>query len=233
MASETDPKIHVHDPDKPRLGTALFKRLKQVVLRRVWYIHTPVVMIVQATPAAIRSMLKTAARPSVQRLEHRNLFASGRRYYFQAWAEGFRMTTTHSRRWRYRQRTTAIAVMNGTLDEVENQVTRITLHSRISPRFLVDALWLPLGMTALLIYVPWPPWIIAMSILTLFALSWVGHRTNVVLEAEEMVWFTQKALEDLVPAEIRTLGSEADNVVYDDQDFEEAWEKFYREHRDE
>ena len=233
MATDTEPEVRVHDPDKPRLGTALFKRLRRFVLRRAWYIHSPVVMMVPAPPQMIQAMLKTAARPSVQRLHHRNLFASGRRYYVQPLAEGFRLTTTHSRRWRYRKRTPVIAVMHGTLDEVDAQVTRITLKSRINTGFLLDTFLIPLGMATLLIYVPWHPLVIAACIFILLALSWVAHRVNVMLEAEEMVWFTQKALEDLVPAEIRSIGSQSDNVIYDDQDFEEAWEKFYRKHRDE
>jgi len=232
MASETDHNIRVEDPEKQR-DWRLLKRLRQFVLRRAWYIHTPVVMMVQAPPALISSMLKTAARPSVTRLQHRNLFASGRRYYFHPMAAGFRMTTTHNRRWRYRKRTSSIVVMRGELEEMDENITRITLESRVNVGFLLDAFLIPVAMGALLIYTPWPPLIIALSIFALLTLSWISHRAYVVLEAEEMVWFTQKALEDLVPAEIQAIGAQSENVVYEQREFEEAWEKFYRQHRDE
>jgi len=43
----------------------------------------------------------------------------------------------------------------------------------------------------------------------------------------------QKVLDDLVPAEVMTLGADTSNTIYDNRDFEEAWRKFYDEHKSE
>jgi hypothetical protein len=202
------------------------------LLPRVWYVHAPVVIMIRATPSTCLQTLTNAARPSTKRLHLRNLFASGRRYHIQAERDGFKMTTTSKLRWHYRRRTSSTAVMYGALSPLGEDMTRIQLRARINVGYLLDTFLIPGFMTTIIVFVPWNPLIIAVVLLALFTLSWAGHRSTAMLEASEMAWFVQKALDDLVPAEIISLGASNADIVDGSQDFEEAWRKFYEAHRD-
>lgn len=200
--------------------------------RQVWYTGAPVVLVMRASPAVCLHTLMTAAKPSTSRLHLRNLFAHGRRYFIQPQQDGFQLTTTSKVIWRYRQRTSSSAVLDAHFSSLDDDVTRIQLRARLRPLYMLSALLIPAFMTTILVYVPWHPALILAALAALYGLSWAGHRLNAALEVSAMVWFVQKALEDLVPAEIMTLGAlAADQVVhYDTQDFEQAWEKFYEQH---
>jgi hypothetical protein len=200
------------------------------VLRRCWYIDAPVVLMLQASPAQVVEKLNAASKPSVSRLDLRNLYVNGRRYFVQPREGGFRLMTTSKIPWRARQRTSSATVMNGKFAPYGNGGTRIQMRVRVSPVYTLTALILPLFMTSILVYVPWPPGIIALVLATLFGLAWAGQRLSAALEANDMIWFVQKALEDFVPAEIEHLGAEAP-VYYDESTFTKAWDRFYREHR--
>lgn len=200
------------------------------VLRRCWYIDSPVVLMLQATPAQVIEQLTAASKPRVSRLDLRNLYVNGRRYFVQPRAGGFRLMTTSKIPWRARQRTSSATVMNGKFVPYGNGGTRIQMHVRVSPAYTLTALLLPLFMTSILIYVPWPPPVIALTLAGLFGLAWAGQRLSAALEANDMIWFVQKALEDLVPADINHLGAESP-VYYDESAFAQAWDRFYREHQ--
>ena len=217
------------DRKPPRLLTRILGRLRRFVLHRAWYVHTPVIMMICASPQTCINTLKTVAQPSTNRLHHRNLFARGRRYHVQPRREGFRMTTTNSRRFRYRKRTSPTAVMWGTFADVDDKLTRLTLRSRINTSFLMDTFLVPLGLGVLMVYMPWQPGLIALCFLLVLLFSWIAHRSQVVLEASEMIWFVRQALDELAPSNVMSLepGERAD-VIYDQQEFEDAWEKFYR-----
>lgn len=216
----------VNAPDRP-------SRLLAWILRLFWRVHPTAVLMVRATPTACLKTLATAAKPSTTRLHHRNLFADGRRYDLSARRGGFRLMTTSKVLWNYRRRTTAAAILLGSLHEMEDGLTRVTMTGRIS---YVQLLWTvgpPLFMTSMLIYVPWPPILIILVLTTIFGLSWIGNRYNAVLEATEMVFFVQKALEDLDMAEVMALNAPPpDDVTYTDHDFSQAWETFYEQHKD-
>jgi len=227
--------MNVVDPDRQRSWLRrMFRRIVQrPFLSRVWFVHVPVILLIRATPAATLHAIKTVSRPSAQRLQHRNLFVQGRRYQFQVIRDGFRLTTTHSVRWRYRRRTAAVAVMRGTLEPVGDSITRLRLKAHIKLSYLIDVFLIPAYMGSILSFMPWSPLVVIGCVLTLVILSFIGHRANAKLEAAEMVWFVQKALEDFVPAEIMALNSSSEETVEVNADFGEEWEKFYEEHKNE
>ena len=107
----------------------------------------------------------------------------------------------------------------------------IDIHTRLS--YLLDAFFLPTFMTSIVIFMPWHPGIIAGIVLALYGLSWFGHRYHAMLEAHAMVWFLRKSLEMFIPVQILSLGAESPGVIYDSHDFEEAWQKFYTQNRQE
>jgi hypothetical protein len=219
----------VADP-APSFMKRWLSRLRRSLLRRAWYVHTPVILMVCATPQTCIETLKTVARPSTSRLHYRNLFAGGRRYHIQNRRAGFRMTTTNSRRFRYRKRTSPTAVMWGTFADVDEKFIRLTLQSRVNMSFLMDTFLVPLGLGVLMAYTPWQPTLIATCFLLMLLFSWAAHRSQVVLEASEMIWFVQRALDELAPSNVMALepGTRED-VIYDQRAFEAAWERFYHD----
>lgn len=194
-----------------------------------WYVHAPVVLIVHATAAGCLEILTTSTRPSTQRLQHRNLFASGRRYQVQTRYNGFRMRTTSKVSWHYRYRTQSAAVLEGTLSELGNNITRIQMDTHISIRELLNFLLIPFFITSIILFVPWQPAVISVLVIALFTLSWIAHRNNAALEANEMIFFVQKALEELEHAEIKSLNAHSPDLIYGQ--FDDEWEKFYRRHQ--
>jgi hypothetical protein len=216
-----------------RAGRLIRRLGRSLLLPRVWYLGYPVIVFVRATPVICLQTLATAARPSTQRLHLRNLFADGRRYFIRPKTPaqtGFTMVTTSRVLWRYRRRTSSSAVLNGTFSSFGDDSTRLHLRARVRPLYMFSSLFLPTFMTSILIFVPWPPALIAALIALLYALSWTGYRANAAIESHAMIWFVQKALEDLPPVEIGSLGSQTPGVYYDSRDFEAAWQKFYAEH---
>lgn len=202
----------------------------RLLLRRTWYVHRPVVMLLRAEPAACFQAMTTAARPSTERLHLRNLFAHGRRYNVNPLAGGFRITTTSSIPWRYRKRTASTAILRGYFFRMGEDVIRIDISARINVGYLLDSFLLPTLMTSILIFIPWSPVIIGVSIVALYILSWFGHRFNARLEANDMVWFVQKALEDFEHAEVARLSEEtAPETVELRSAFEAEWEKFMQQ----
>jgi hypothetical protein len=80
---------------------------------------------------------------------------------------------------------------------------------------------------------PWPRLVSIGIVVLLFALSLLGHRFNAALQASEMIFFVQKALEDLPPAELSQLAPAGPEVVTHQADeFRQQWQKFYEEHRE-
>ncbi len=205
-------------------------RLAGWVLRRCWYIDAPVVMMLQASPAQVVEKLKSASKPSVRRLDLRNLYVNGRRYFLQPKQNGFRLTTTSKIPWRSRRRTSSATIMNGRFAPYGNGGTRVQMQVRVSPAFILSNLFIPAFLTSILVYVPWHPAVIAVLLLIVFGLAWSIQRLSAALEANDMVWFVQKTLEDFSPAEIKNLGAETP-LYYDENAFTQAWDRFYREHR--
>ncbi len=207
---------------------SLLSRLVHRLLYRVWYVHPAVVLTVQASPALCLRTLVTAARPSQERLHLRDLFTEGRRYYLQPARKGFRLTSNSRLPWR-RGRTRFTAVVSGTFSQA-GDITRILLRARITVPYLVQVFFIPAFISSIIIFAPWRPAVIGVAILLLFGLSWFGHRLNAMLQAGEMVFFVQKALEDLAPADIPLIPATSDNTITLEREFREQWNKFYEEH---
>lgn len=215
------------------LGSVVARlRLPGPLLNRVWFVCSPAALVIRATPGACVQTLAVAAKPSTKRLHLRNLFASGRRYQLHLRGGGFTLTTTSQVLWRYRKRTSAAAVLLADLSAVDAQITRIQLRVRISLIYLLDAFLIPTFVLSILIFVPWPPPLIAALLAGLYLLSWFGHRHGAALEANEMIFFVQKALEEFVPAEILALDSTSPDVIQINREFGAIWEEFYQAHRD-
>lgn len=205
----------------------LINRLYHRLTHLLWYVHSPAIFKVNAAPSVCMQMLAIASRPSVARLHLRHVFASGRRYQISQEKNGFKLTTTSKVTWHYRRRTRASAILYGTISPLDENHSRIQLDSHISISYFVDIFLIPAFITSIVVFLPWHPITIAMISVALFTLSWIGHRTNATLEATEMIYFVQKAFQDLHTDDIRLLPESSPHVVYKPNDFVEEWEKFY------
>jgi hypothetical protein len=207
-------------------------RPQRLFWQALWQLHPPVALVVRASQTACLQTLMIAAKPSAERLHLRNLFADGRRYYVQPKAEGFRLTSDNRVFWsRRRSRTRVAAVVMGEFSSLDDEITFIRLHSRIRAMYLFSGLLLPIFFTSIVIYMPWPRLIVSAVIVLLFALSLLEHRLNAALQVNEMIYFVQKALEDLPTVEAAALPASGPDVVAPPTmaDFREQWYRFYNE----
>jgi hypothetical protein len=182
-------------------------------------------MIVALTPLACLRLLDKTSKPDVKRLELRDLFANGRRYHVSPTETGFLVHTTTKVVWRYRGRTSPSTVVEGRIMPQEGRIL-IHLTARVKLSYILGFLLLPLFITSMVIYTPWPLFIKAALILALFGLSWAGHRFDAALEAYEVMHYIQQVLKPHIPEEPLSLATGQD-VVYDAARFARAWETFY------
>ncbi|MCB9457869.1 MAG: hypothetical protein H6671_17940 [Anaerolineaceae bacterium] len=199
---------------------------------RLWHVHAPMVLIVQATPATCLLTLRRAARPNLQRLHLRNLFTEGRRYYLHPLRGGFRLTSNSALSWNRHGRTALAAVVDGRLSDAGEGATIVHLRARWRLFYLLDVFLIPFFIMSILVFTPWPPWLVTLLAVILLGLSWLWHRLTAMLQAADMVYFIQRALEDLPAAERPLLAQPAPDVVMPDSEFREAWESFYRQQTD-
>lgn len=200
---------------------------------RLWYVHPPIVVRVRASATQCLLTLTRASRPNIQRLHLRNLFSEGRRYYLQPLAGGFRLTCNSSLPWNRRSRTSLAAVVYGTFSESEDGMTQVDVQARWRALYLLDVFLIPSFIASILVFTPWPQWLITALAVGLYGLSWVWHRLTAVLQAADMIYFVQRALEDLPTADVSLLPATVSDVVTPEADFYAAWEQFYRQHKDE
>jgi hypothetical protein len=196
------------------------------LLHRVWYVHPAQMLLIKTTPAVCVQLLARAAKPSAQRLDLRNLFMDGRRYYVDPDEAGFRMRSTTRIPWR-RGRTRAATILYGACHELEPGVTRIELRARMTLTFFFDVFLLPGWMSLLLIFGPLPQSAGIIASLALLVLSWLWHRYTAMMQAIDMVYFMQVVLSDLPEVTVAQLPPVADNTIY--ADFAEQWQKFYKQ----
>ena len=200
----------------------------QRLLGIVWYVHSPAALMVQAAPVECMQALAVAAKPSQQRLHLRNLFTEGRRYYLQPALDGFRLTSSSRIPWR-RGRTTIAAVLLGRFSDAGDGATRLELYARMRLVYFLDIFFIPSFITSIMVFAPWPTWLITLLAVALYALSWTWHRLTATLQAADMVYFVQKALEDLTPYQTPALAASAPDVVA--PDFRQEWERFYHQRK--
>lgn len=222
---------HVNESnEKP--AASRFQRLRHGLLRRAWYVHPGAHLRVTISPSQTYKALEISAKPSVKHLQLRNVFVRGRRYFIFPRGGGFRMITTHKVPW-FPRRTTASAVLFGDFEKIDDATTRLKMTSRIKIVYLLRSFLWPTFMTSMLVFMTWPVVIIALCIAALYGLSWVAHRYNAALEAYEMVFFIEKALEDFIPDPPSILPAQttsADVIV--ESDFAQEWDKFVDEMQD-
>ncbi|MGQ9909242.1 MAG: hypothetical protein ACUVS2_10455 [Candidatus Flexifilum sp.] len=225
---------------RARHGIGRLLRSAGLLLRPLWRIHPPVVIVVGANRPTALQTLTLAARPSTDRLHLRDLFAEGRRYYIKLDGAGFHMTSdTRLLFGSHRRRSGRSALIAATVDgDADSALTLIRLQARMFIWQAVRALLWPALFAIIILNVGW--WDPALRIglvLLLTALSWTAHRADAALQASEMMFFIQKALEDLPPAYMPTLESERPEIVSapdagaPDADFSAAWQRFYRQHQ--
>ncbi|KXK22512.1 MAG: hypothetical protein UZ15_CFX003001035 [Chloroflexi bacterium OLB15] len=215
--------------------------LRSLLARLFWQVHSPVTVLVGAPPAVCLQTLATATRPSTKRLHHRDLFQEGRRYYLQPLAAGFRLTSDTRVFWgERRRRTGSAAVLDGRFSaagENDGMVTLMRLNARMTPVALATALLLPLFIASIVAYMPWDRSIIITLIVALFALGWISQRFNAAYQANEMVFFVRKVMEDLPQANVPELVAHGPDLVVNkpannespSADFMSEWERFYGE----
>lgn len=209
----------------------LLGRLRHRLLYTFWFVHPGHSLRIGMTPSQVYSILEQATRPSIERLHLRSTFAQGRRYLLHPLSGGgFRMITT-SRRTLSRRRTTATAVLVGDFPEREAFSSELSIHSRIRIWYLLDVLLLPTFMASILVFMPWPPALIAGLLLLLYWLSWMIHRSNAALEAHEMIYFVEKVLQEHLYDAPPQLHEKSADLVYE-RNFAQAWDKFYEEIRE-
>lgn len=203
------------------------------LLHRLWYVHPDVRLTIQAAPGDCLRAIADAAKPSLNRLHLRNLFADGRRYYLDPLKDGFWMTSNSKIPWRRRARTGFAAVLYAEFSPLSEGATLIHLRARMRILFFLDIFLIPLFISSILIFAPWPRSVIGSLSIALFGLSWVWHRLTAALQATDMVYFVQKALEDIPAAKIPKLAPPAPEVITPNREFREQWQKFYQQHQDE
>jgi hypothetical protein len=201
----------------------------QQVAEWLWFVHAPVVVTVQATPPVCLLTLSLAARPSLKRLQLRNLFSEGRRYYFHPQPAGFRLLCNSAISWNRHARTATAATVIGRFSPLGEGATAVHLQARWRLFYLLDVFLIPAFIMSILVFTPWPNWLTTLLASLLLGLSWLWHRLNAVLQATDMIYFVQRALEELPAANTPLLPVPAPEVVTPDSAFREAWDAFYRE----
>ena len=195
------------------------------LMHRLWYVHPGLDVTVALSPMACLRLLAKTSKPDVKQLEHTNLFMGGRRYHLYPTEIGFVILTSSKVPWRYRGRTSPITVVEGVM-EVQEDRTVIHLTARIKLTYILSSLLMPLFVTSMVFYMPWMFLIKAVVILSLFGLSWAGHRFNSALEAYEIFHFIHQILDPHASEEPLSLATGQD-VIYDAARFAAAWESFY------
>jgi hypothetical protein len=197
------------------------------LIRLIWWVQAPTVILVQAAPVVCLQALAAAVRPDAARLHLRHLYTDGRRYELHSIDQGFQLTTSSKVSWHYRKRTGSAAVLRGMFSPLDSDLTRIDLYTHMSLYRLLEIFMLPAAIGAIILFAPWSPVLIGVVLAALFSLSWIGHRANAALEGSEMLYFVQTAIEELQPQEIFALQAGGFETIYHGTEFHEAWERFY------
>lgn len=229
------PPLH-SDPVAPERWKSVWRLLQHLgeSLRRglawLWVVQPEVQVMVQLNPEALLRQLARAAKPSTERLHLREVFASGRRYQLSTTRQGeLWMQTTSKVAWHPRRRTSASATLIGKCETLSPETTRLSLHTHLRWQSLLESLLVPSFMASLLVFMAWEHVIIIGLIVLLYGLSWLTYRNTAALEAQEMLFFVDKALEDYFSLPSLELGEGA-HLIYDHaREFQTAWARFYEQ----
>ncbi|MEP7290997.1 MAG: hypothetical protein ABI835_04400 [Chloroflexota bacterium] len=205
-------------------------RPPRLLWQALWQLHPPVALVIRASDRQCLQTLFVASKPSAERLHLRNVFVGGRRYYLQPQQDGFKLTSDNRLLWGGRRnRSRMAAVVYGKFTSTGDDLTLVRLHSRMNIPYLLAGLLLPVFFTWIVVAMPWSRLVTAVTILLLFTLSLIGQRFNAALQVNEMIYFVQKALDDLPRVELSGLPASGPDVVMPNADFREQWYRFYKE----
>jgi hypothetical protein len=215
--------------DVPRIQIPrILMKLWEGLQKRLWYVHPSIHLHLSLSAMQAYHLLQINGKPSIKRLEYRNLYATGRRYQLrQNNKGGFVMMTSEKIWWHPRARTRPSTTLHGSFEAIDEDNCRLTLRSNIRLHYLFDVLPIPTFFTSILVYMWWPVWVLTFLILALYVLSWTGHRLNASLEAHEMRFYIETILEDYMPAPPAELQGNSNIVM--SEDFGEVWDKFVEE----
>jgi hypothetical protein len=206
---------------------------RKLLLQSAWYVHTTASLTVEATPAACVQALARAAKPSVERLHLRDVFSDGRRYYLETSANGFRLKCRSMTLLLFFPRKRIVTVLSGNFESIGNQATRLHLRTRMALSYLLEALLYPLVIGSIILpFDLWQMWFRVVVVALILGLVWRGHRAQATLQAVDMIYFVERALEGFAPVTVHALDANTPHVVDDTlhRQFRQEWEKFYREH---
>lgn len=225
-------KDGVIQDDKPQ-GNRLRRWLRPLL--GMWYVHPDVTLLVYAPPTVCLGILVTASKPSKDRLHLRDLFIHGRRYHFvEGSPEGFRMVTTSKIPWRRKDRTRSTATLTANFQVLDETLTQINVTARIRIWNMWGRLMMPIFFTPLFLFAIWQsPAIRLIETVAMYLLAWTSYRYSAAIDAHDMVYFIEKALEDFMPKSVAELSAHVPHVMDNREDFPDAWEKFYEAHSDE
>lgn len=230
MAHSVDSDAHTTSDSLPKQPSR-WRRVWRWLQQRTRFLHPPVLLAITLSPSECYQQLEKIARPSVQRLHLSDLFARGRRYHLEPGTDqGFRMTTTNKVSWHPRRRTSASAVLRASFQSSEeSDITYLRIQGQIRVVYLLQSLFWPLFITSMVVYMPWHPLLKVLPVICLSLAAWLGYRYNAKLEAHDMLFFIEKALEDYIPDSPALPAQSADIIYGAQQDFVTAWERFYDE----
>jgi hypothetical protein len=190
-----------------------------------------VALAVAAPPSAIMAALLQAARPSQTRLQHRDLFVEGRRYYLRSYHDGFELRSDSKTLWGRKRRTARAAVVQGSFGEA-GAITTVRLRGRLRTPHLLVSLLFPAWMSALVVAAPWSPLLTAIIVAALLVFALAAAHYDAALQAHDMIFFVRKALEELPTAEMTLLAATNETIIDPaKRDFSEEWERFYEDRR--
>lgn len=212
-----------HAMPMPKVFFGLWEKIQ----KHVWYLHPPVELRINLPAAQAYQLLELNSSPSTKRLEYRKLYAAGRRYLLQRKDNGFSMMTTEKMWWYPRARSRASTILDAELEAIDGENSRLRFKSHIRLHYLLSAFPVPTFFTSIVIFMWWPVWLLTFLVLSLYILSWTGHRLNAALEAQEMRFFIETIFENYVPKPVAELQAQ-ENIVMS-KEFGQVWDKFVEE----
>ncbi len=218
----------------------MLSTFRQWLLQRLWFVHAPLVLLTSLPTSELLTVLEDAAKPHRDRLHMQEVFTSGRRYQLTKKSQGFNLLTTSRSYWRYteswfgvRRRTRAAAKLVAETIHLDAGLTRLSVRTHIRLGYLLDVVWVPTFFATIVIAMPWPWYGILCILVILYSLSFAYHYYQAAHQANEMLFFLNKALADVLVHNLPELApSGADEVVTLNDTFADAWERFYQYHSD-
>jgi len=229
QSTTTRPQVDIDDT-----APSSFVQLMRWSVNHSWYLHPSQHFSVTLERRDIYKLLEKSTKPNVKQLSLRKLFKRGRRYFIRAKQDGgFQMTMTRKVAWHPRRRTTATAILNTAIEKQSDGNTRLTMRGRTKSRNLLTAFFYPTFVASIVIYMPWQWWVILLSIVCLYASSWIGHRLSAKLEAYEIIHYVETVLADYTPEPPPQLAPQQSPEITVNETFAAEWDKYVkRTHHD-